>query len=96
MTLHPTPTCTAIIALLRSQGFDLPGPDRNYRIVRTRAKRRQRSEGALSWKLEWVDERRTPVPAQCTDLPGSQWPAKECAMPGARVTDNVILPVSAL
>jgi len=95
MTLHPTPTCTAIIALLRSQGFDLPGPDRNYRIVRTRAKRRQRSEGALSWKLEWVDDYRRPAPPQCRDLPGSQWPAKQCAMPGAIVTGNVIRPSSA-
>lgn len=94
MTLHPTPTCTAIIALLRSQGYDLPGPDRNYRIVRTRAKMRQRSEGALSWKLEWVDEYRGAVPPQCRDLPGSQWPAKQCAMPGSRIVDNAIHPAS--
>jgi len=96
MTLHPTPTCTAILALLRGHGFDLPGPDRNYRISRTRAKLRQRSEGALSWRLQWVDENRRATPPQCVDLPGSQWPAKECAMPGAQVADNLIRPATAL
>jgi hypothetical protein len=92
LTQHPTITCAAILRLLRTEGYDLPAPDSDYRIVRSRAGHWQRSEGAWSWWLEWRGQGDRPY--QCTDMPGSKWPARECAKPGAFVVGNTIYPAS--
>lgn len=90
---HPTKNCKAILKLLRDEGYDLDGPDENWRIVPTRAGHWQRSEGAWSWALEWRGEDR---PACGYVSYGSQFPASECAKPGATIEttrgDVVIYP----
>ena len=89
-TVHPTKTCAAVLRFLRDNGYDLPGPDSNYRIRRLYAGHWQRSEGAWSWALEWAGANR---PYQCTDMPGSQFPAAMCVKPGATLIGNAIWPV---
>jgi len=71
-----------ILKLCREAGYDLPGPDENYRISRVRAGHHQRSAGAWSWSLMW-DISIAPIPSgdACGQI-GSRWPASDCVKQG--------------
>lgn len=75
-TQHPTKTCAAILKKFREAGYELPGPDSDYRIRRVRAGHHQRSAGAWSWMLWWEGTGERPL-LSYGDL-GSRWPASIC------------------
>jgi hypothetical protein len=75
-TQHPTKTCAAILKKFRAAGYELPGPDSDYRIRRVHAGHHQRSAGAWSWMLWWEGTGERPL-LSYGDL-GSRWPASAC------------------
>lgn len=85
-TQHPTKTCAAILKIYRDVGYDLPGPDENYRIRRVYAGHHQKSAGAWSWMLWWEGEGDRPL-LSFGDM-GSRWPAAECIKQPCEVYAN--------
>lgn len=81
---HPTKTCAAILKHAREHGFELPGPDENYRIARIYAGHHQRSAGAWSWSLMWDHSKGQSPSLEASGYLGSRWPASECAKPGVK------------
>lgn len=92
---HPSKSCTRLLRFLREQGVELPGPDRHWRIVRTRAGYWQRSAGAWSWSLEWRSDNGdlTGAPTAAYHSIGSQYSVSECLKPGACLDGDTIYPV---
>ena len=86
--MHPTETCKKVLAVLRKNGHEIPGPDSNWRINRTYAGHYQRSSGAWAWSLEWEGPLEDPVVRGITGQVGGHWPASVCGRKDSVVEMN--------
>lgn len=78
-----TRTSIRLCRAIRAAGFELPGADSDYFILRTRAGHWQRSQGAWSWGLWEIEPRGKNVEL------GSQWSVRELLSRGFELYDSM-------